>query len=93
MKEIIGYTACAICIFSVTPQLIQVIKTNSTDDLSLYSIILLLINSIFWIWYGILISDIPIILTDALLVSQQIIIFIYKIKHLCLQNYEPKEEE
>ena len=93
MKEIIGYTACAICIVSVTPQLIQVIKTNSTDDLSLYSIILLLINSIFWIWYGILIYDIPIILTDALLISQQIIIFTYKIKHLYLQNNEPKEEE
>ena len=93
MKEIIGYTACAICIFSVTPQLIQVIKTNSTDDLSLYSIILLLINSIFWIWYGILIYDIPIILTDALLISQQIIIFTYKIKHMYLRNNEPKEEE
>ena len=91
MKEIIGYIACVICVVSVTPQLIQVIKTNSTDDLSLYSIILLLINSIFWIWYGILIYDIPIILTDALLISQQIIIFTYKIKHLYCLN-EPEVE-
>lgn len=92
MKEIIGYTACAICIFSVTPQLIQVIKTNSTDDLSLFSIILLLVNSIFWIWYGVLIDEIPIILTDALLISQQIIIFTYKIKHMYYHNNDRVEE-
>ena len=92
MKEIIGYVACAICIFSVTPQLIQVIQTNSTHDLSFYSIILLMLNSIFWIWYGVLISDIPIILTDVLLISQQIIIFTYKIKHMYFRNNDRVEE-
>ena len=41
MKEIIGGAATIICVASFTPQVYRVIKTNSTTDISLESLLLM----------------------------------------------------
>lgn len=91
MKNIVGASATIICVLSVTPQVYQVIKTNSTRDISLASILLMILMSLLWIWYGVLIMDWPVILTDVGVILQEFIILIYKIKHLWLANNEPEE--
>ena len=90
MKDIVGAAATIICVLSVTPQVYQVIKTNSTRDISLASILLLILMSLLWIWYGVLIMDWPVILTDVGVILQEFIILIYKIKHLSLANNAPE---
>jgi len=91
MKEFVGAAATVICVLSVTPQVYQVIKTNSTKDISLASILLMILMSLLWIWYGILIMDWPVILTDVGFILQQFIILAYKIKHFFLTNNESGE--
>ena len=91
MKNILGAAATIICVLSVTPQVYQVIKTNSTRDISLESVLLMILMSALWIWYGVLIMDWPVILTDVGFVIQQMIILVYKIKHLYSSN-DPEVE-
>ena len=91
MKNILGAAATIICVLSVTPQVYQVIKTNSTRDISLESVLLMILMSALWIWYGVLIMDWPVILTDVGFVIQQMIILVYKIKHMYCSN-DPEEE-
>ena len=91
MKEYVGITATVVCVLSITPQVYQVIKTNSTRDISLASILLMLLMSLLWIWYGILIMDWPVILTDVGVILQEFIILAYKIKHFYLKNNEQGE--
>ena len=81
MKEIVGYVAGFVGAGMMFPQVYQVIKTNSTKDISLNSIILIIICSILWVWYGILIVDWPLIITDVVIIIEEIIILIYKIKN------------
>ena len=91
MKDFVGGAATIICVLSVTPQVYQVIKTNSTRDISLASILLMIIMSALWIWYGLLIMDWPIILTDVGVVLQEFVILAYKIKHLYFANNDQVE--
>tara|TARA_B100000575_G_C23142598_1_gene665475 strand:+ start:4545 stop:4820 length:276 start_codon:yes stop_codon:yes gene_type:complete len=91
MKNIVGAAATIICVFSVTPQVYQVIKTNSTRDISLESVLLMILMSVLWIWYGVLIMDWPVILTDVGVVIQEMIILVYKIKHLYFLNDQEEE--
>ena len=91
MKDIVGVSATIICVLSVTPQVYQVIKTNSTRDISLESVLLMILMSVLWIWYGLLIMDWPVILTDVGVVIQEMIILVYKIKHLYC-SYDPEVE-
>ena len=91
MKNILGAAATIICVLSVTPQVYQVIKTNSTRDISLESVLLMILMSALWIWYGVLIMDWPVILTDVGVVIQEMIILVYKIKHLYSSN-DPEVE-
>ena len=93
MKEIIGTIATIICVSSFTPQVYRVIKTNSTTDISLQSLLLMILTSILWIWYGSLIMSWPVILTDVGVLIQNTIIIIYKIKHLYFHKDSQENNE
>lgn len=88
MKELIGYSAGVVGGVMMAPQLYKVIKTNSTTDISFMSILLIILCSLLWIWYGILIDDFPIIIADVVSMLLEFIILIYKIKHSFLENNE-----
>lgn len=81
MKDIVGYAAGLVGAGMMFPQVYQVVKTNSTKDISLDSIILIIICSILWVWYGILIVDWPLIITDVVIIIEELVILIYKIKN------------
>ncbi len=91
MKELIGYTAGVVGGVMMAPQVYKVIKTNSTTDISLMSIILMILCSLLWVWYGLLINNYPIIVADVIIILEELIILIYKIKHLSLKKNESGE--
>ena len=79
--EIIGLTAAAMGGFSLFPQLLKVLRTKSTKDIS-REMFLLLASSIFlWLIYGILLSNLPIIIANFFGLIQAIIILLFKIKN------------
>lgn len=79
--EIIGLTAGAMGGVSLFPQVLKVIKTKSTKDIS-REMFLLLTGSIFlWLVYGILMNILPIILSNFFGLIQALIILYYKIEN------------
>ena len=70
----IGLAAAAMGGVSLFPQVLKVIKTKSTKDIS-REMILILAGSIFlWLIYGILLSNLPIIIANFFGLIQALII-------------------
>ena len=78
---IIGLSAAAMGGISLFPQVLKVIRTKSTKDIS-REMFLLLAGSIFlWLIYGILMKNSPIIIANFFGFIQALIILLSKIKY------------
>ena len=81
LKSVIGTVAGIFTTISFIPQVLHVIKTKSTKDISLTMFVLFLLGVIFWLIYGIIINEIPIIIANTLIAILAGIILVYKIKY------------
>ena len=78
---IIGLSAAAMGGISLFPQVLKVIRTKSTKDIS-REMFLLLAGSIFlWLIYGILLKDLPIIIANFFGFIQALVILFFKIEN------------
>ena len=73
---LIGATLTAV---SLLPQLLKVIKTRSTKDISAGMFAFFVTDFFVWLIYGILIKDIPLIIANSFALVEAIIILIFKI--------------
>ena len=79
--DVIGLTAGALGGLSLFPQVLKVLKTKSTKDIS-REMFLLLASSIFlWLIYGFFLNNFPIILANFFGFIQALIILYFKIKN------------
>jgi MtN3 and saliva related transmembrane protein len=79
--DIIGLMAGAMGGFALFPQVLKVLKTKSTKDIS-REMFLLLAGSIFlWLIYGILLNNFPIMLANFFGIIQAFIILYFKIRN------------
>ena len=62
---IIGIVAGTCTSISLLPQLIKTIKDKKAGEISWIMLLILLVGIGFWIWYGIIKKDLPIIITNA----------------------------
>ena len=79
MIEIIGYVAATLTTISLLPQLIKIIKTKDTKNLSLYMYIAFVIGISLWFVYGILIINYALIIANAITIVFGLIILSFKI--------------
>lgn len=77
----IGFLAAFCTTIAFLPQAIKVFKTRSTKDISLYMSIIFTTGVFFWLIYGLIISDLPIILANIITLVLSIFILIFKIKY------------
>lgn len=73
--ELIGLIASIMTTVSSLPQILKIIKTKSVDDISMTAIMILVIGLGLWTTYGILIYNIPIIISSGVQFILEIIIF------------------
>lgn len=79
--NMIGLTAGAMGGISLFPQVLKVIRNNSTKDVS-REMFLLLASSIFlWLVYGFLSNNLPIIIANFFGLIQALVILFFKIKN------------
>ena len=78
---IIGWAASLASTISFLPQLIQIMKTKKTKDLSLPMYIIFLFAIILWTIYGISLKSWPMIGTNAVIFTLASIILGFKIKY------------
>ena len=78
---IIGLIAAAFTTIALLPQLIKILKTKSTKDISIGMFMLYCGGVLLWFFYGVLRNDLAIILANSLAFIQAIIILMFKAKY------------
>jgi MtN3 and saliva related transmembrane protein len=78
---IIGLIGAALTTFSFLPQAVKAIRTKHTKDLSMPMLIMLIFGIAFWVTYGILIKDIPLIIANSISLVLMTTLFFIKRKY------------
>ncbi|HOV92440.1 MAG TPA: SemiSWEET transporter [Candidatus Kapabacteria bacterium] len=81
LVTIIGLIGAILTTIGFLPQMIKVIRTKQTRDISLGMYIIMIIGAVFWLTYGIILSSIPIIFANSVSFVFVLIILIMKIKY------------
>ena len=78
---VIGLIAAGCTTFSFVPQVLKIIKTRRTEDISLLMYAVLTTGLFLWLLYGLIIGDVPLILANAISFSLSTVVLILKLKH------------
>jgi MtN3 and saliva related transmembrane protein len=79
--EILGYSAGAITTLTFLPQVIKTWKERSAKDISLLMFIIAVTNEIMWIWYGVLLDNWVIILTNSIILVMSTTMIFLKLRY------------
>ncbi|HWY78905.1 MAG TPA: SemiSWEET transporter [Candidatus Sulfotelmatobacter sp.] len=79
--QLLGYTAGGFVVFASLPQIIKIMKSRRTADVSLPMYITLNIGIFLWIIYGFFTHQSAIIVTNIAFQIFNIIILFLKLKH------------
>ena len=79
-SEIVGYIAGTLTTVAFLPQLITVWKRRSAKDLSWFYLLTFTAGISFWLTYGIILSELPIILANAITLGLVAVIMFFKWK-------------
>jgi MtN3 and saliva related transmembrane protein len=77
MTEIIGYLAAICTTISFIPQVYKIIKTKDTSSISFSMYLIFNMGILSWLFYGILLESLPIILANSvtILLSGSVLFF------------------
>ncbi len=78
---ILGLAAGALTTFSFVPQLVKIVRSKSTHDISLAMYIVISTGILLWLIYGLIIGDIPVIVANAVALFITIAILSLKIRY------------
>ena len=83
METVIGTIAGILTSISMLPQLLKVLKEKDVENLSWGMIAVLLTGVSFWVVYGIMKEELPIILSNgfSVLVNTTLLIYYFKYKN------------
>ena len=79
--EIFGYLAAATLLSTLIPQLVKTIKKKKVDDISYVFVFLQVLTSIFFLIYGLLLKENPLIIANSLLLIQTLLMLFLKITY------------
>ena len=79
--DIIGFIGGALTTLSLVPQAVKAWRTKHTRDISIWWIVTLTIGIVLWLVYGILISSLPIIVTNIATLILAVIVLTLKMKY------------
>lgn len=65
IKTIIGISAGLLTAISAIPQIVKILKEKKAQAVSPGMFYVLLAGNLLWCWYGTLLNELPIILTNA----------------------------
>ena len=78
---LIGLMAATLTTASFIPQIIKIMQTKSTKDISLVMFLSYSLGIICWLIYGLFINSFPVIAANAMTLILNIIILGYKLKY------------
>lgn len=89
--DILGFVAGAIIIISLLPQLREIIKNKSSENISITTYVMLFISQILWIIYAFNKNDLQLIITNIFsgFITFFIISFSLYYKNKNTRDYQP----
>jgi len=78
--NIFGYLAASLTTIAFLPQVIKTIRLKKTDEISLVMYLLFCLGLLFWLIYGLMITNIPLIIANGITLILATIILFFKIK-------------
>ncbi|NTV23441.1 MAG: SemiSWEET transporter [Nanoarchaeota archaeon] len=78
---LIGFAGASLTTFAPIPQLIKIIQMKETKDLSLPMYLMVSLGVLLWLVYGILTSDIVLIIANAVSIIFNMAIVVLKLKY------------
>lgn len=81
LAKVVGYTASAITVFTFLPQVIKTWKERSAKNVSLMMFVIAIANEVLWIWYGVLVDDLIIILTNIVMMCMASVMIYLKLRY------------
>ncbi|MGI8951569.1 MAG: SemiSWEET transporter [Chitinophagaceae bacterium] len=81
IETIVGVAAGILTASSMLPQLIKTFKKKQAEDVSVVMLLVLISGICLWIYYGIMKTDWPIILTNAFSLLLNIIMIILRMMY------------
>ncbi len=79
--DILGLSAGTLTTLSFMPQMLRILKRRSADDLSYGALAFFILGISLWVWYGIALHSLPILLTNAVTLALNFSILVLKIAH------------
>ena len=79
MTIIIGMMAAILTTLAGLPQLIKILRTKKSNDLSLTMVLMFVFGILLWLIYGIMLGDLPLIIANSFAIIIQTTILYYKI--------------
>ena len=76
-----GWIAALLTTISFVPQAIKVIRSRSTEAISLWMYILFILGIAAWLAYGIHLNDMPMMIANVITLSLAIVILTVKVRN------------
>ncbi len=77
----IGYLAGTLTTLAFAPQLLKALKTKSTKDISLLMLLCSTTGMTLWLYHGLLIEDMALILANSVSIALASTLLVYKLKN------------
>ena len=77
----IGYIGAVLLDITLLPQLYKTFKSKQTRDISIYFMFLQIVTCIFFLIYGILLNEIPIMMANSILMLELLVLLYAKIRY------------
>ena len=81
MESLIGTIAATLTTISFLPQVIKILKTKKTEDISLMMYVTFTTGVGFWLAYGILLGSLPMMIANSITLCLASTILAIKIKN------------
>ncbi|MFD0941492.1 SemiSWEET family sugar transporter [Pedobacter boryungensis] len=81
VKTIIGFSAGILTAISSIPQIIKILKDKKAQAVSPLMFFVLLVGNLLWCWYGVMLNDLPITLTNGFSTICDILMIILNYKY------------
>jgi MtN3 and saliva related transmembrane protein len=78
---IVGIAASVLTATSMMPQLIKILRNKEAESVSIMMLAVLFAGLATWIWYGILIDDIMIVISNSFSMLINILTVLFSIKY------------
>ena len=74
-SDALGLFAGALTTIAFVPQVLRILRTRSAHDISWLLFGILAVGSVLWLWYGVRVNSMPLMITNVVTLTLQLLIF------------------